>query len=48
MSGRILLVDDEPNVLSGYNRHLRKRFDLWTAAGGEAAIDSLSENGRSR
>lgn len=45
MSGRILLVDDEPNVLSGYNRHLRKRFDLWTAAGGEAAIDSLSENG---
>lgn len=35
MKEKILLVDDEPNVLSGYKRGLRQRFDVFTAEGGE-------------
>lgn len=41
MSERILLVDDDTNLLSALQRHLRKRFDLVTAEGGAAAIDAI-------
>jgi DNA-binding response OmpR family regulator len=44
--GRVLLVDDEPAVLAGLNRHLRRRFDVVTATGaaeGLAAIDAADE-----
>lgn len=40
---RVLLVDDDPNVLSGYRRSLR-RFEHWDcrfAEGGQAALDVL-------
>jgi response regulator RpfG family c-di-GMP phosphodiesterase len=41
MTARVLLVDDEVNVLEGFRRHLRKQFDLETACGGEAALDAV-------
>ena len=31
MKPKILLVDDEPRVLDGYRRNLRKRYDISTA-----------------
>ena len=34
MAEKILLVDDEPNVLDGYRRTLGREFALETAVGG--------------
>ena len=45
MSSKILLVDDEPNILLGLQRTLRKQFQLETAQGGEEALALLSSNG---
>jgi len=45
MTKKILLVDDEPNVLQGYKRHLRKAYDLELAVGGDAALAALKEKG---
>jgi len=39
MNKRVLLVDDEKNVLRGYKRMLRKSFDVITA---ESAKEALS------
>ncbi|HEX4341561.1 MAG TPA: response regulator [Polyangiaceae bacterium] len=39
---RILCVDDEPNVLDGLQRTLRKKFDVTTSPGGEAALARLA------
>jgi len=44
-SMKILCVDDEPNVLAGYSRQLRKEFTLETAVGGEAALEALRTQG---
>jgi response regulator RpfG family c-di-GMP phosphodiesterase len=44
MNRRILCVDDEPNVLEGYRRALRKDFDITIAAGGVEAL-ALLNNG---
>ncbi len=45
MSVKILCVDDEPNILSGYQRSLRKQFEIETAAGGAEALQKMAENG---
>ena len=45
MTRKILLVDDEPNVLQGFKRHLRKAYDLELAVGGEAALETIAEKG---
>jgi DNA-binding NtrC family response regulator len=45
MSERILFVDDEPNVLEGIRRTLRKQGDLFTAASGADGLRMLSEDG---
>jgi response regulator RpfG family c-di-GMP phosphodiesterase len=45
MNKKILLVDDDPNVLSGYQRNLRNRFTLDTAAGGEEALAKIETSG---
>jgi response regulator RpfG family c-di-GMP phosphodiesterase len=45
MKPRILLVDDEENVLQAYTRVLRARFDLDTAEGGEQALRLLEDRG---
>ncbi len=45
MNERVLLVDDEANVLAGFQRHLRKRFRIKTALGGEQALRLLESGG---
>ncbi|MBK8231192.1 MAG: response regulator [Candidatus Eisenbacteria bacterium] len=42
---RILLVDDEPNVLSGLSRQLRGQFQISTANSGQEALDLLQTTG---
>lgn len=41
MSERVLLVDDDPNLLSALQRQLRKTFDLTTAEGGTEALKAV-------
>lgn len=45
MTQKILLVDDEPNVLQGYKRHLRKKYEIELAIGGAAAVEAYKEKG---
>ena len=45
MSEKILCVDDEPNVLSGYQRSLRKQFQIETAEGGAEALRKMEADG---
>lgn len=42
---RILLVDDEPNVLSGLSRQLRGQFEISTANSGQEALELLETAG---
>ncbi len=42
---KILLVDDEPRVLEGYQRLLRKQFQLLTAPSGAAALELFAQQG---
>jgi response regulator RpfG family c-di-GMP phosphodiesterase len=41
MSEKILLVDDEPNVLESIQRQLRNRFEIKTAQSGAEALEVL-------
>ncbi|MDF1527990.1 MAG: EAL domain-containing protein [Sedimenticola sp.] len=45
MSERILLVDDEPFILSGYKRGLGKEYNLDTATSGADALEMFSQIG---
>lgn len=45
MTSKILCVDNEPNILAGYTRQLRKSFDLDTALGGEEGLQALRTRG---
>ncbi len=45
MTEKILLVDDDPNILNGYRRSLRKTFKLRTAIGAQSALTTLEEDG---
>jgi len=45
MSERILLVDDDPNLLDGYRRSLSREFLLETALGAQPALKLAAENG---
>ncbi len=45
MNERILLVDDDSNILDGYRRMLSREFHLETAMGGQQALKLVSENG---
>ena len=40
---RVLLVDDEENLLTGLKRHLRGQFDVVTASSGQAALQIVSD-----
>jgi response regulator RpfG family c-di-GMP phosphodiesterase len=42
---RVLCVDDEPNVLEGLGRNLRRNFDVATAAGPEAGLRKVEQEG---
>jgi len=41
MKPRVLLVDDEQNVLDAYTRHLRISFEVFSATSGKEGIDVL-------
>ena len=45
MADRILCVDDDPNILEGYKRRLRKEFELDTAVGPEQGLRMVTEQG---
>jgi len=45
MTERILCVDDDPNVLSAFERHLRRRFDISTARSGNDGLEALATGG---
>src|SRR5438128_1027845 len=45
MIERILCVDDEPNVLEGYRRQLRKQFDITIMVGGKEGLAAIKEKG---
>ena len=45
MNKKILLVDDEPNVLQSMQRQLRKRFKVVTIESGDGALAALKDNG---
>jgi len=45
MSERVLYVDDEPNILAGYQRMLRKEFEIVTAVGGAAGLEAIDRDG---
>jgi CheY-like chemotaxis protein len=42
---KILLVDDEPNVLESIQRQLRNRFEVKTAQSGDEALEVLKADG---
>ncbi|TWT94327.1 Hydrogenase transcriptional regulatory protein hupR1 [Neorhodopirellula pilleata] len=45
MTEKILLVDDDPNILRGFQRQLRKTFDIHLALGGLDALEILRNEG---
>ncbi len=45
MSNRVLIVDDDPNLLAGFRRRLRRDFELETVAGGFEGLDVIQRDG---
>ncbi len=45
MSKKILCVDDDANILAGFQRNLRKQFALDIAVGGEQGLAAIEANG---
>ncbi len=45
MSEKILLVDDDVNLLEGFRRSLSREFLMETALGGEQALKLVADNG---
>ncbi len=45
MTEKVLLIDDEANVLAGLKRQLRGHFDVSTAEGGERALNLVKSQG---
>ncbi|SPF32385.1 conserved hypothetical protein [Syntrophobacter sp. SbD1] len=45
MPAKILFVDDDPNILAGFERQLRKTFTVETALGGEQGLIAVSGKG---
>lgn len=45
MNSKVLFVDDEPNVLAGYQRQMRKLVLVDIAGSGEEALQKIRENG---
>ncbi|HAE38603.1 MAG TPA: hypothetical protein DCG57_08185 [Candidatus Riflebacteria bacterium] len=42
---KILLVDDEPNILASYGRGLRRNWDMVTASSGEEGLRKIHQQG---
>ncbi|HEB79963.1 MAG TPA: response regulator, partial [Rhodospirillales bacterium] len=45
MTGKILIIDDDANLLAGLRRQFRKQFDLSTARSGEQALALVESEG---
>lgn len=45
MNEKILFVDDDPNILQGYQRSLRKILRIDTALGGEEGLAAIAKTG---
>jgi DNA-binding response OmpR family regulator len=45
MSHRILFVDDEENILRGFERTLRSQFEMDTAVGAQQGLDAVANRG---
>jgi response regulator RpfG family c-di-GMP phosphodiesterase len=45
MAEKILLVDDDANILDGYRRSLSREFEMDTVLGGQEALRLATENG---
>src|ERR1044072_2428349 len=45
MNYKILCVDDDPNILQGYKRALRKDFEIYVAEGGSEGLSVIENNG---
>ena len=45
MVDKVLFVDDEPNLLAGIQRQLRKQFMIETALGGEQGLEAVRRQG---
>ncbi len=43
MTEKILFVDDDPNILSGYKRKLRKQYNIETAIGPEKGLEEIGQ-----
>jgi len=44
MAEKVLLVDDDSNVLAGFRRILSREFHMETASGGEQALQLIAQN----
>ena len=42
---KVLFVDDNVNLLAGIKRQFRKRYDTYTAEGGQAGLDAIQKHG---
>lgn len=42
---RVLCLDDEPALLEGVERHLRKRYEVYTSTNGQQALETLVARG---
>ena len=45
MNNRVLIVDDEPNILAAYKRMLKKTFSIDTAHGSEQGLTKVANSG---
>ncbi len=45
MSNKILIVDDEPNILSAFRRQLRGEFNMEFAEGPERGLEMIATSG---
>lgn len=45
MEEKILFVDDDPNILSAYQRQLRRQFNVDTALGGNLGLTAIADHG---
>ena len=45
MTEIVLFVDDDPNLLASCERNFRRKFQVETAEGGEAALHKIAEDG---
>ncbi len=45
LCAKVLFVDDDPNILSAYKRHLRKRYEIETAQNAEGGLEAVDNHG---